>query len=121
MKNIYFHITQSEKNGIVLYVCKSLKTGFIKYSSILISASAFNLLLYVVLIDLYEESPASQKIQPHRKSRYLVRKGKILLVDNFNFINLRLSQFYLIELSFLIILIFFNSIPQLNKWLFIKG
>lgn len=48
-------------------------SGLIGDNWILLSASAFNLLLHVVLVEVYEENLASHK--------YTVGKGRNILID----------------------------------------
>lgn len=50
------------KNGIVFTILRiSLMCGLIEDSWIFISASAFNLLQYVVLVEIYEQNLASHR------------------------------------------------------------
>ena len=65
----------SRKNDIVVFFFFfqiSSMSGLIEGSWILISASAFSLLQFVVLVEAYEEKPASY--------RYVIGQGKIILI-----------------------------------------
>ena len=95
MKNNYF--LKQEKTVVrsmkLFYIFKiSLKSELAEDSWILLSASAFNLLWYVVLVEADKENLASL--------RYVVQKGRsILIAFSYNY-----------EYSSLI------TIPKLKRW-----
>lgn len=60
--NCFSKQTCSEKSGGVLCFANLFKmSGLIEHSWVLLSASAFSLLQYVVLIQVYEENMASHR------------------------------------------------------------
>lgn len=68
--------TNQNKNekGIGLHFCKSFKCLPEEKSSwILVFASSFNMLPYVVLVEAFEENPAP--------CRYIVKKGRNILIS----------------------------------------
>lgn len=74
MKNSSIYKPKKSENGIGLYFCKSLKClPEEKNSWILIFASSFSMLPYVVLVEAFEENPAS--------CRYIVEKGRNILIS----------------------------------------
>lgn len=69
MKKHYFQ--KQTKKEYWEKVLTSLMSGLIEAMGILLSAFAFSLLLYDVLVEVYEENPTSCK--------YVVRNGKSIL------------------------------------------
>ena len=70
MKNncIFQYKKNGRKSGTVLHI----SLMFVSRELILLSASAFNLLQYVVFVEVYEENSASYKC--------IVRKGRNILI-----------------------------------------
>ena len=71
MKNSCIFLS-SLQSGLVFQFCKSLIYGLTEDSRILVSASTFSLLQYVVLVEEYEENTAS----PSSKSLQIINSAE---------------------------------------------